>query len=132
MRCMIIVVQDVLAKYPEPKDYALSVNWTKQIKESFPKAKVALIGVRWDTQDASKRELTWNKEVLQNPVSNQADALTLHIYCNLYGGIKSVDDYGLFLNGAFTYVENNRKNADNTIPNKFQIMDYRVRYIFNR
>ena len=113
---------DVLAKYPKPIDYALAmVNWTKQIKQIFPEAKIALIGVRWDTQDASQRELTWNKQVLQNPISYQADAATLHIYCNLYGGIKSVDDYGLFLNGAFTYVENNRQNANNTIPNKFRL-----------
>ena len=55
-------------------------GWTKAIKAAFPSAQVALIGCRWNSY-RKEREDDWNKQVLQNPVSAEADAATFHIYC---------------------------------------------------
>ena len=72
---------DVMAAYPNGSAYAEKMaGWTRAIKNAFPRAQVALIGCRWNAY-RKQREDDWNKQVLQNPVSAQADAATLHIYC---------------------------------------------------
>ena len=50
-------------------------GWTKAIKVHWPDAQVAIIGERWNSY-SNPREDSWNKDVLQNPVSHQADAAT--------------------------------------------------------
>ena len=114
--------KDVLEKYPKPKDYAIAMSkWTIAIKKVFPEAKIALIGNRWDPPPSTKRENRWNYEVLQNKISYYADAATIHIYCNLNGGIYDIKDANKFLQGAFMYVKNNRKYFKKTIPKHFEI-----------
>eukprot|EP00048_Salpingoeca_helianthica_P016139 m.230630 g.230630 ORF g.230630 m.230630 type:complete len:509 (-) comp18106_c0_seq1:37-1563(-) len=72
---------DVLAKYPAPRDYAVQMEaWTKEIKSIFPDSLVALVGL---ANDWDNRTREWNKQVLQNPISSQADAATIHLYAGI-------------------------------------------------
>eukprot|EP01052_Picozoa_sp_SAG31_P016386 SAG31_NODE_1084_length_10007_cov_4.353452_2_plen_553_part_00 len=72
---------DVLAKYPQPADYAHAMlPWIRAIKAEFPRAKVALIGDQFG--GASFRDMAWNVDVLgaNSSAALLADAATLHIY----------------------------------------------------
>lgn len=72
---------DVMAKYPEPVDYANAMlPWISAIKREWPAAQVALIGERWNDYH-NPREDSWNEQVLKSPAGRVADATTLHIYC---------------------------------------------------
>lgn len=80
---------DVMAAYPNGSVYAEKMaGWTRAIKHAFPRAQVALIGCRWNAY-RKEREDDWNKQVLQNPVSAEADAATFHIYCTRRQRIRS-------------------------------------------
>ena len=80
---------DVVAAYPNGSVYAEKMaEWTRAIKHAFPRVQVALIGCRWNAY-RKEREDEWNKQVLQNPVSTEADAATFHIYCTRHQRISS-------------------------------------------
>ena len=116
---------DVLQAYPTPADYATKMaNWTAAVKAAFPAAQVALIGVRAQT-DHQPREIGWNQQVLQNPVSHQADAATLHIYCGGMPGSHQAPPapagFGALLGGAFGYVGRNRAMVRESVPRRLRL-----------
>jgi hypothetical protein len=52
---------DVLAAYPQPVDYATKMAvWTKGVKQAFPKAQVAWVGL---ANDWDNRTREWNAQV---------------------------------------------------------------------
>ena len=66
--------------FPNPRAYGLiAQDWTNAIKQEFPNAKVAVVGVVPDP-DKPPRLQNWNK-VMRGTVL-LADALTLHTYYN--------------------------------------------------
>lgn len=65
--------------FPSGADYAQTASeWIVAIKQEFPAAKIALVGVAPKPKD-SIREQNWQKSLL-NSAMYQADAVTLHLY----------------------------------------------------
>ena len=109
---------DVMAAYPNGSAYAAKMaEWTREIKAAFPQAHVALIGCRWNAYRKA-REDDWNKQVLQNPISAQADAATFHIYCPFDENDNSSSpvNLGKHLAQAFFRVEQNKQHVAMTVP----------------
>jgi hypothetical protein len=110
---------DVLATYPEPRDYAIKMaQWTTALKKEFPSALVALVGL---ANDWDNRTRVWNDQVLNNPLSSQADAATVHLYAGIPGGQPSPSTYGAVLALLFEYYTNYAAYIDRTIPSRFRI-----------
>ena len=110
---------DVLAAYPQPKDYAERMaSWTAAIKTAFPTSQVALVGVAnyWDN-----RTQLWNQQVLQNPISQQADAATIHLYAGLPSEPLTPDTFPKILALAAKNVDGYQGYTDSTIPNRFRL-----------
>eukprot|EP00052_Salpingoeca_macrocollata_P036301 m.17475 g.17475 ORF g.17475 m.17475 type:complete len:463 (-) comp9553_c0_seq2:31-1419(-) len=110
-------------KWPVPADYAVAMQpLTAAIKTLFPQAQVALVGVRYDDpQYQSERSRVWNAQVLQNAVSKQADAATLHIYLGLPAAAPTVADQLATLNSVFVRVQENHVWVNSTIPQRFAL-----------
>ncbi len=65
--------------FPTPDDYATTATkWIAAIKQEFPEAEIALVGVAAKPKD-SIRQQNWHKSLLSSAMY-QADAVTLHIY----------------------------------------------------
>lgn len=67
--------------FPNPRAYAqTAAQWVRAIKQKFPEAQVAVIGVipRAD-EEKNARKNNWNAPLV-NTALPEADALTLHIY----------------------------------------------------
>ena len=65
--------------FPTSADYAKTASeWIAAIKQEFPTAEVALIGVAAKPKDSNRRR-NWLKNLLPSAMY-QADAVTLHIY----------------------------------------------------
>ncbi|VEP16060.1 Glycosyl hydrolase catalytic core [Hyella patelloides LEGE 07179] len=65
--------------FPTSADYAQTASeWIVAIKQEFPAAEIALVGVAPKPKD-SIREQNWQKSLL-NSAMYQADAVTLHLY----------------------------------------------------
>ena len=114
---------DVVAAYPNGSVYADKMaGWTSAIHAAFPAAKVALIGVRWNSY-RKEREDTWNKQVLQSPVSAGADAATLHIYCPWDESNNASDpaDMASHLAQAFFRVAQNKAHVAATVPARLRV-----------
>lgn len=110
---------DVLAAYPEPRDYAEKMAvWTAGVKAVFPQAKVALDGLA-NTWDA--RTDVWNAQVLQNPVSALADAATVHLYPGLPSAPPTPPDFPAFLALVFGTVDGYRSYIAATIPARMEV-----------
>lgn len=116
---------DVLAKYPQPKDYAdTMLPWITAIKAEWPQAQVALIGERWnDYGKPVPREDTWNEQVLHSAAGAKADAATLHIYCGWDANANASTDANIasHLAVAATRAFGNGDNFHKTIPSRMRI-----------
>jgi hypothetical protein len=65
--------------FPTSADYAETANeWITAIKQEFPAAEIALVGVAPKPKD-SMRQKNWHKSLLSSAMY-QADAVTIHIY----------------------------------------------------
>ena len=83
--------------FPNPRAYGITAKkWAKAIKQEFPSAKVAVVGVVPST-DKPPRLQNWNK-VMRGTVLPVADVLTLHTYYDhgLDGQINENGDYPYF------------------------------------
>ena len=110
---------DVVAAYPEPSDYAEKMSgWTAAIKSAFPGAKVALDGLAntWDT-----RTEAWNGQVLQNAVSSEADAATVHLYPGLPATLPTPETYAALLAVVFSSVDGCRSYIASSIPARMEV-----------
>lgn len=117
--------QDVMAAYPQPSDYAAAMApWVSAIQAAWPRAQVALVGVRWNAY-SSAREDAWNEEVLLNSSAGaQADATTLHIYVPWGDGAgdgSDGDDIARRLAAAATYAFNNGVHVTKTVPPRMRV-----------
>jgi len=115
---------DVLAKYPQPKDYANAMlPWITAIKAEWPGAQVALIGERWNKYKPVPREETWNEQVLHSAAGLKADAATLHIYCGWDTNANASTEANIasHLAGAATYAFSNGDNFHQQIPSHMRI-----------
>ena len=114
---------DVVSTYPNGSAYAEKMaGWTKAIKAAFPKAQVALIGDRWNAY-RKPREDNWNKQVLQNPLSSQADAATFHIYCPLDETNNSSEPTNVakHLATAFFRAAQNKQHVAEQVPARLRL-----------
>jgi len=114
---------NIVRKDKTPRDYAIRMaRWTAALKEEFPEAKVALVGERWNPGVPPTREQVWNREVLQDPVSWQADAATIHVYA---GGMPNAAPapwkYPAFLRGAYAYARGNRQIIAEQVPQHLRV-----------
>ena len=110
---------DVLEMYPEPSDYAVRMaDWTSKIKAVFPDSSVALVGL---ANDWDNRTRAWNKQVLQNPVSQQADAATIHLYPGLPTANITVSMFPQVLSLAFSTFAGYESYTNSTIPSRFRL-----------
>jgi hypothetical protein len=116
---------DVVAKYPQPKDYAEAMlPWIEAIKKEWPEAQVALIGERWNNYSKPvPREDHWNKQVLHSAAGAKADAATLHIYCGWDPNANESTDENIaqHLSIAATYAFNNGENFKKQVPSSMRI-----------
>ena len=117
--------KDVLAKYPQPSDYATAMlPWVSAIKKEWPAAQVALIGERWnDYGKPVPREDNWNKDVLHSAAGAAADAATLHIYCgwDANANASTHENIASHLAVAATRSFSNGDNFNLTIPSRLRI-----------
>jgi hypothetical protein len=83
--------------FPTSADYAETASkWIAAIKQEFPAAEIALVGVAAKPKD-SIRQQNWHKSLLYSAM-HQADAVTLHIYSGhgLNSSIDSNSTYPFF------------------------------------
>ena len=114
---------DVVSMYPNGSVYAEKMAvWTKGIHTQWPDAQVAVIGERWNSYH-KPREDTWNKDVLQNPVTAGADAATLHIYCPFNTDVNASDpaNVAAHLATAFFRVAQNKQMVATDVPARLRL-----------
>lgn len=110
---------DVLSTYPAPRDYAVRMaSWTKAVKAAFPQASVALVGLanEWDS-----RTHVWNHQVLQDPISAQADAATIHLYAGIPDTPATPENLHNLLALAFSDFAGYKSYTEQTIPSHFRL-----------
>ena len=74
-----IDVADNKDVFPQPQDYAAeTVKWIDAIRQEFPTAKIAVVGVT-PTSRKPRRLKKWNSSLLSEALP-KADAIVLHIY----------------------------------------------------
>ncbi len=73
-------IKNYTSVFPTPEDYAKTAQkWTAAIKQKFPDAEVAVIGVAPLGKKDNPRQENWNRSLLNTALS-QADAVTFHVY----------------------------------------------------
>lgn len=73
-------IKNYTSVFPTPEDYAKTAKqWTAAIKQKFPDAEVAVIGVVPIGKNDNPRQDNWNRSLL-NTALPQADAVTFHVY----------------------------------------------------
>ena len=66
--------------FPRPQDYAKTANqWVSAIKQEFPEAEIAVIGVGSRGKNSLGRRYKWNEEIIATTLP-LADAITIHKY----------------------------------------------------
>lgn len=98
--------KNYLAIFPKIEDYTTEANrWIAAIKQEFPQAEIAVMGVAKPGNHVTGRVYRWNGKVVRSSLPN-ADAITIHTYPrnNLVNRDISTAKYPFFQRQDIPYV----------------------------